>query len=105
VAAYAQVTRRTAAEVAARAQLQIGLCRLEQGRFDEALTALLAVPLTYDYPDLNAPAWCEAARAYLAKKNPGEAANLLQKVVKDYPKSPWAEVARKRLGEIKKGTG
>ncbi len=105
VAAYTQVTRRTVAEVAARAQLQIGLCRLDQGRHDEALVALLAVPLTYDYPDLNAPAWCEAARAYLAKKNPGEAANLLQRVVKDYPKSQWAEVARKRLGEIKKGTG
>ncbi|MBE3070715.1 MAG: tetratricopeptide repeat protein, partial [Planctomycetes bacterium] len=105
VGTYVQVTRRTAAEVAARAQLQIGLCRLEQNKVDEALQALLAVPMTYDYPDLSAAAWCEAARAYVAKKQPAEATGLLQKVVKDHPKSPWAEVARKRLAEIGKGTG
>jgi len=105
VGAYVQVTRRTAAEVAARAQLQIGLCRLEQNKVDEALQALLAVPMTYDYPDLSAAAWCEAARAYVAKKQPAEAAGLLQKVVKNHPKSPWAEVARQRLAEIGKGTG
>ena len=51
---YTQVTQRTAAEVGAKAQLQIGLCRLEQQRFNEAATALLVVPFTYDYPELSA---------------------------------------------------
>jgi len=102
---YVQVTRHTAAEVAARAQLQIGLCRLAQKRYDEAIQALLVVPHTYDYPQWHAQAWCEAAQAHLAKKETAEAASLLQRVVKDYPKSEWADVARQRLAQIKQGTG
>jgi len=101
VAAYAEVTRRTAAEAAARAQLQIGLCRMEQKRFPEAAQALLAVPFTYDYPECQGQALCEAARAYVEMKQPAEAAKLLERVVKDFPKSPWAQVARQRLTEIK----
>ena len=100
VSAYAQVTRQTAAEVAARAQLQIGLCRLEQKRYPEAVNALLAVPLTYDYPECSAAAWCEAARAYLAMNQPAEAAKLLQRVMKDHPGSRWAQLAQQRLAEI-----
>src|SRR5262249_4040615 len=62
VNAYQQVTAATATELAAKAQLQIGLCRLEQKRYPEATNALLIVPFTYDYPELSAVALCEAAR-------------------------------------------
>ena len=100
VRAYSEVTRRTAAEVAARAQLQIGLCRLEQKRYPEAAKALLVVPFTYGYARWSAPAWCEAGRAYMAMKQPAEAARMWKRVIKDYPTSRWAEAARKRLSEI-----
>src|SRR5206468_6996352 len=52
VNAYSQVTGNTVAEIAAKAQFQIGLCRLEQKRYIDAANALLVVPYTYDYPEL-----------------------------------------------------
>jgi TolA-binding protein len=94
---YGQVTSATATETAAKAQLQIGLCRLEQKRYPEAATALLVVPFTYDYPEWSAPALCEAARAFVELKQPVQAAKLLERVIQDYPRSKWAEVARERL--------
>ncbi len=100
-AAYAEVTRRTAAEVAARSQLQIGLCRLEQKRYPEAAQALLVVPIAYDYADWNGPAWCQAAQAYAAMNQTDQAVKLWKRVVKDLPKSPWAKTAKERLAAIK----
>lgn len=101
VSAFSEVTKRTAAEVAAKAQLQIGLCRIEQKRFDEAVNALLSVAFTYNYPEWSAAARCEAARAQIELKKPQEAARQWQQVMNDYPTSPWADVARKGLAEIK----
>ena len=63
VNAYNQVTDAVATELAAQAQLNIGLCRLAQKRYADAATALLVVPFTYDYPELSALALLEAARA------------------------------------------
>jgi TolA-binding protein len=94
---YTQVTTATAAETAAKAQLQIGLCRLEQNRHNEAANALLVVPFTYDYPEWNAVALCEAARAFKALKQPEQAERLLRRVIRDHPQSNWAAVARDRL--------
>jgi outer membrane protein assembly factor BamD (BamD/ComL family) len=81
--------------------LGIGLCRLEQKRYDEAANALLAITFTYNYPDWVAPARCEAARAHMELKKPTEAARQWQQVLTDFPQSPWAEVARKGLASIK----
>lgn len=98
---YVEVTRRSAAEVAARAQLQIGLCRLAQKRYPEAAKELLVVPYTYDYPEHSAAALCEAGQAYLEQKQAGEAAKLWQGVVKDFAASKWAETAKQRLAAPK----
>lgn len=101
VNAYTEVTRRTAAEVAARAQVQIGLSRMEQKKYAEATTALLAVPYTYDYPEWSAAACYEAARAFKEMQKPKEAADLWKKVIDDYPGSKSAPLARAKLAEIK----
>jgi TolA-binding protein len=98
---YGEVTRRTVSLFAAKAQLQIGLCRLEQKNFPEAAKSLLVVPFTYDYPELNAQAFCQAGQAYLEQKQPAEAAKLWQRVVKDYPNTEWAKVAQQGLAGIK----
>jgi TolA-binding protein len=105
VNAYGQVTAATATELGARAQLQIGLCRLDQKRFDEAARALLVVPFTYDYPELSAVALCEAARTFTELKDLAQAEKLLQRVIKDHPHSEWAKVARDRLEALKKNAG
>lgn len=101
VSQYQQVVGRSGAEVAARAQLQIGLCRLEQKRYAEAAPALLAVVSTYDFPELEPMALFEAARAYTELKQPAEATKLLERVVKDHAATSFAELARKQLAEAK----
>jgi tetratricopeptide (TPR) repeat protein len=101
IAAYVEVTHRTAGEVAARAQFQIGLCRLEQNNHVEAAKALLVVPYTYDYPELSAAAWCEAGRAYAQMRQPAEAVKAWQRTIQDYPQSQWAKIAQQRLAELK----
>src|SRR5206468_2940870 len=87
VNAYNQVAALTASELGARAQLNIGLCRLAQKRYAEASTALLVVPFTYDYPDLSALALLEAARAMAEDKQKEKAIQLLKRLLRDHPDS------------------
>lgn len=94
---YLQVVNHTAAEVAARAQLQMGLCRMEQKRYPEAATALLVVPFTYDYPEWSAAALYEAHRTFTELKQPDQAERLLRRLIKDHPESKWAELAKTKL--------
>src|SRR5260370_36447585 len=98
---YVQVTGAVTTELGAKAQLQIGLCRLEQKRHPEAATALLVVPFTYDYPEWNAVALCEAARAFTELKQRDQAEKLLRRVIRDHPESKWAGVAKERLELLK----
>jgi tetratricopeptide (TPR) repeat protein len=101
VNAYNQVVAGTPTETAAKAQLQIGLCRLEQKRYADAANALLVVPFTYDYPELSAVALLEAARAFQHLKQADQAERLLRRVIRDHPQSRWAEAARDRLESLK----
>jgi len=98
---YAQVPGLTATELAAQAQVNIGLCRLAQKRYAEASTAFLVVPFTYDYPQLNALALLEAARAFAENRQKDEAIRLLERMLRDHPEGEHAEAARKRLEELR----
>jgi tetratricopeptide (TPR) repeat protein len=102
VKVYQQVVNGTATELAARAQVNIGLCRLAQKRYAEASTAFLVVPFTYDYPHLSALALVEAARAFAENKQPQRAIQLLERVLRDHPGTDSAQAARQRLAELKK---
>jgi TolA-binding protein len=98
VARFDEVTRATAAAVAARAQTQIGLCRLAQRRYADAAAALLLVPYTYDDPEAGHAAAVEAARAYRLAGRPGEAAKVLARLLRDAPPgSGWAKAAKEML--------
>jgi tetratricopeptide (TPR) repeat protein len=99
---YGQVTANVVTEPAARAQLNVGLCRLAQKRYPEASSALLVVPFTYDYPELAALALVEAARALAEDKQTAHAVKLLERVVRDYAPTQAAAAAKKRLAELKK---
>ena len=100
VNAFTQVVGATATELAARAQLNIGTCRLLQKRYPDATTALLVVPYTYDYPDLSALALLEAARAMSENKQTEQAVGLLRRVIRDHADTKQAEAARKRLTDL-----
>jgi cellulose synthase operon protein C len=100
VEAYQEVTRKTGSEVAARAQMQIGLCRAEQRRWQDAVNALLVVPGTYGYADVAASASLEAGKALVELKEPDKAKDVLRRIVRDHPGTEWATLAQKRLSEI-----
>jgi tetratricopeptide (TPR) repeat protein len=102
VNAYGQVASAVVTELGARAQLNIGLCRLAQKRYPEATTALLVVPFTYDYPDLSAIALLEAARSMAEDKQREKAIQLLKRLLRDHPDSESAKAARTRLEELQK---
>ncbi|HJZ54121.1 MAG TPA: tetratricopeptide repeat protein [Gemmataceae bacterium] len=103
VGAYAQVTQTVTDERAGRAQLQIGLCRAAQKRYDEAGKAFAAVYYGYEMPDLKFAALLEHARVLAEQGKNEDAVKLLEKVIKDAPKdSDWTKAATERLGKIKK---
>lgn len=99
--AYREVTQHTVEEVAARAQLQIGLCRLAQKKLPEAASELLVVPYFYDYPELSALALFEAASAFSEMKQADQATRLLQKVSTEHAGTQWGDSAKKKLAELK----
>jgi TolA-binding protein len=103
VNAYNQVVAGTVTEIAAKAQLQIGLCRMEQKRYPEAATALLVVPFTYDYPEWSAAALYEAHLTFTEMKQPEQATRLLRRLIKDHPDSKWAQIAKEKLEAAKGG--
>jgi TolA-binding protein len=63
--------------------------------------ALRAVPLTYGFPELSAQALCEAGSAYQALEEHREARAAWQRVLREWPDSRWAAVARRHLAERK----
>ena len=66
-----------------------------------AVTALMTIPFTYDYPELKAAARYEAARAYVELNQPDMARKQLEAVMQEFPGTPWAEAAKERLATIK----
>jgi TolA-binding protein len=98
---YTQVVSRTATELAAKSQLQIGLCRMEQKRYPEAVNAFLAVTTTYDYAELRAAALLEAGKAYLALNQRDNANRQFERIIREFPNTPWADAAKEKLGDKK----
>lgn len=95
--AYSQVVGRTATELAAKAQLQIGLCRMEQKRYLDAANAFLVVPSTYDYPEMRAAALLEAGKAYLELNQREQANRQFERILREFPNTPWADAAKDKL--------
>ena len=99
--AYSQVVARSATDLAAKAQLQIGLCRMDQKRYLDAANAFLVIPTTYDYPELRAASLLEAGKAYLALNQPEQANRQFERIVREFPGTPWADAAKEKLGQKK----
>jgi TolA-binding protein len=99
--AYAKVIAATNTETAARAQFQTGETFLEEGNFEQALPALLAVEDVYQYPKWSARALFEAGRAFEQLKQPDQAKQQYTQVVTKYKDAPEAEMASARLTALK----
>jgi TolA-binding protein len=72
---------------------------MQQKRFADALQAYLAVHLTYDYPELAAEGLVEAADAARQLQQPEQAQRLLEQVLREYPQTKAAALARERLAK------
>ena len=102
IKAYEAVVDATSNEYAARAQYQIGRCRLEKKLYAAAVQDFLKVVYTYAYPDLSAAALCQAADASLAQKKTKEAEEFLQRVLTEFSKTNYAKLAKEQLGKLPK---
>ncbi|HEX3313233.1 MAG TPA: tetratricopeptide repeat protein, partial [Gemmataceae bacterium] len=94
---YNQVATRSATELAARAQYQIGTCRMAQKKWNDAANAFLVVPTTFDYPELSAASLLEAAQAYRELDQRDQSTRLLQRIVREYAGTPFADLAKEQL--------
>ncbi len=103
VAQYQLVVQLTTAEVAARAQMQIGMCRMAQKRYADAAAALMLVPYSYDFPELGYAAVLEAAHAYEENTDPESALRVLETLLKSVPAgSEWEKSAKVIVERVKK---
>jgi len=100
-AAYKKTIESTNTETAARAQFQIGETLLAEGKFDQAVAALLAVEDVYAYPQWSARALLEAGRAFEQMKQPDQAKAQYKLVQDKYKDAPEAAAAGDRLRELK----
>jgi tetratricopeptide (TPR) repeat protein len=91
--AFARAAGGTSGEFAALAQLQAGLCRLEQKRYGEA-SGMLQEVRRHGVPELTALALVVAARAQALAKQPEPADKLLAEVEKDFGTTKVAATAR-----------
>jgi TolA-binding protein len=95
--AYQQTIDSTNTETAARAQFQIGETYFTEGKFEEAVAALLAVEDVYAYPKWSAKALLEAGRAFEQLKQTDRAKRQYDQVLQKYKDAPEAALAQDRL--------
>jgi len=95
--AYEKVISANNGPTAARAQFQIGETFFKEGRFEQAIPALLAVADVYAYPEWAARALLEVANASHHLKQVEKARKYYQEVVDKHGRLPEAAVARQRL--------
>jgi TolA-binding protein len=89
------------AEVGAKAQVRLGVCRMIQKRYKEAADAFLVVPGKYGYDEWNTVALLEAADAYFQLKQLDQVRAALQRLIKEYPETVAAKTAQERLSNLK----
>lgn len=104
IEAYSIVLKRGETnETTARCQFQIGECRFSLGQYDEAVKALIKVEVLYSYPKWSAKALLETARALERPGKIEKARAQYEELIRKYPESDAAVVARKRLKNLDKG--
>lgn len=90
--------RRTA--TAARAQYEVAQTFFLQQRWEEARTAAFKVYTLYKFPEWQAPALYMAGLCDEALGEKGKAASTLGDVVKEFPQSEYAGLAREKLAKL-----
>lgn len=97
IKSYVDVVTRHTGPTAARAQFQIGECCFAQKKFDEAVRELLKTDILYAYPEWSAAALFEAGRCLSEAGKPADGKRQYEDVVRRWPDSQWARLARELL--------
>ena len=93
----------TIADLGSPQVFQTGETYLAEGKFDQAVAALLAVEDVYAYPQWSARALLEAGRAFEQLKQGAQASAQYALVVSKYKDTPEANLAQERLKALKNG--
>ena len=102
IAAYQRVIERGKFdESTARSQFQIGECLYALKDCDKAIKALMKVEVLYDWPEWSSKALLEAGRALEQLNKRKEARERYEELIKKYPASDAATVARQKAEALK----
>ncbi|WP_375802362.1 tetratricopeptide repeat protein [Salinibacter sp.] len=98
---YRAVVSGTDSETGAEALYRLGRLLRKQGQPRKAVRELERMPSLFaGYPEWQARALLEQARAHQALDNPGQAVQLYDEVVSKYPGTPFADTAREEKKSI-----
>ncbi|MGH7242573.1 MAG: tetratricopeptide repeat protein [Phycisphaerales bacterium] len=103
--AYRDVVDRHDGPTAARAQFQIGECLYAQKKLEEAIRELLKVDVLYGYPEWSAAALYEAGRCMRDLGREKEASVQFDEVIKRFPETRWAALAKEMPGAVSAAAG
>ena len=98
ITAYRQATARGGKDaLAARCQFQIGECLFASDKLDQAVKEFILVETTYAIPEWTARAILELGRIREAQDREDEAMDRYKEVIKRFPDTAAAGVAKTRL--------
>ena len=103
---FRQVVGETEAVVAARAQYQIGECRMDQAKYSEAAREFLTVVANFDFEG-GYEIWVRrsllaAGISYQAARNEKAAGQQWRELVQRFSETEEAKAARQRLQQVKR---
>jgi TolA-binding protein len=87
-------------ESTARSQLQLGECYFNQQKYKEAIPEYLKVRINFNYPNLSSVALLSMGNALELTKQPLEAKQTYEELIRDFPDSTSATVAKQKLPKI-----
>ena len=102
---FEKVTRETNTEVAAKARFMVGEIAFSRKQFKVAYENFLVAAFKYPYEEWQAKGYLEAGRCFKELKQDDKARELLETVVKKFPKRPEAKSAAQVLATLKKPAG
>jgi tol-pal system protein YbgF len=88
-------------DLAMNAQFWLGECYFAEKKYDEAIVAYDKLVKQYPKGDKVSSAWLKMGMAFLEKGDKEAGKIALKKVIRDFPKSSQAQIAQKKLSQIK----
>ncbi|MBQ17093.1 MAG: hypothetical protein CMJ65_08210 [Planctomycetaceae bacterium] len=102
VVVFEQVTKETSTESAAKARFMVGECAFAKKEYKKAYEHFLVAAFKYPYMEWQAKGFLEAGRCFKVLKDHPKAREMLETVIKKFPKRPEAKAAMQVLTTLPK---